>query len=817
MIVMKFGGTSVGNASRILQLTEIVKHQAEQSPVVVVVSAMSGVTNLLEEACNKAAAQDEGFRMVVEAIARQHDECIGSIPFSPDASSRLIAHVRESLQRLGEICKGLFLVGDLTPKTKAHIMSFGELLSSRIVTAVMEHVGLKPCWVDSRKLIITDNQYLSARVDFVVSNKNIKQEISTMHNLYVAPGYIARSSTGENTTLGRGGSDYTAAIFAGALDASVLEIWTDVNGMMSADPRLVRDTITIPTMSYEEAMELSYFGAKVIYPPTIQPAMAKQIPIVIKNSFKPDLPGTTISKDSAPGGYFVKGLTSIQNIALVTISGTGMIGVPGIAQRMFQALASANINILFITQSSSEHNICFAVTKEDAVAAKTAIENAYEYELRLQKIDPVQIENELGLVAVVGDGMRERAGIAGKIFSLLGENGINIRAIAQGATERNVSFIINQYNVSKALNVLHEGFFLSKYKTIHLYLLGAGNVGATLIQQIAKAQQSFLEAGNLDIKVIGLANSKQMLLDQAGISLTEWTNTLVSKGRPLNLEIFSSSIRDFNLRNSILIDVTASDDVSKIYPAMLEASVHVVTANKIAASAPFQEYKNLKELSLQHHVKFLNETNVGAGLPVIKTIRDLVLTGDKIRRIEAVLSGSLNYVFDRVGSDGCSFSQAVTEAREKGYTEPNPALDLSGKDVMRKILILSREAGLELEMEDIQNKPFLPADTLDAPDWEQLLHNLKKLDQSFDDNRVKLAEQNKRWRYMATLEHGMVATGLEVIDSTHPAYHLKGTDNIILIWTDRYATRPMVIAGAGAGPEVTASGVLADVISIANV
>ena len=817
MIVMKFGGTSVGNASRILQLTEIVKHQAEQSPVVVVVSAMSGVTNLLEEACNKAAAQDEGFRMVVEAIARQHDECIGSIPFSPDASSRLIAHVRESLQRLGEICKGLFLVGDLTPKTKAHIMSFGELLSSRIVTAVMEHVGLKPCWVDSRKLIITDNQYLSARVDFVVSNKNIKQEISTMHNLYVAPGYIARSSTGENTTLGRGGSDYTAAIFAGALDASVLEIWTDVNGMMSADPRLVRDTITIPTMSYEEAMELSYFGAKVIYPPTIQPAMAKQIPIVIKNSFKPDLPGTTISKDSAPGGYFVKGLTSIQNIALVTISGTGMIGVPGIAQRMFQALASANINILFITQSSSEHNICFAVTKEDAVAAKTAIENAYEYELRLQKIDPVQIENELGLVAVVGDGMRERAGIAGKIFSLLGENGINIRAIAQGATERNVSFIINQYNVSKALNVLHEGFFLSKYKTIHLYLLGAGNVGATLIQQIAKAQQSFLEAGNLDIKVIGLANSKQMLLDQAGISLTEWTNTLVSKGRPLNLEIFSSSIRDFNLRNSILIDVTASDDVSKIYPAMLEASVHVVTANKIAASAPFQEYKNLKELSLQHHVKFLNETNVGAGLPVIKTIRDLVLTGDKIRHIEAVLSGSLNYVFDRVGSDGCRFSQAVTEAREKGYTEPNPALDLSGKDVMRKILILSREAGLELEMEDIQNKPFLPADTLDAPDWEQLLHNLKKLDQSFDDNRIKLAEQNKRWRYMATLEHGMVATGLEVIDSTHPAYHLKGTDNIILIWTDRYATRPMVIAGAGAGPEVTASGVLADVISIANV
>ena len=817
MVVMKFGGTSVGSAERILQLTDIVRLQAERSPVVVVVSAMSGVTNLLEEACNKAAAQDEGFRAVVEAIARKHDECIGSIPCSPDVSSRLIVHVRDSLQRLGEICKGLFLVGDLTPKTKAHIMSYGELLSSRIVSAVMEHQGLASCWVDSRKLILTDNQYLSARVDFTASNKNIKEQIDGQHRIYIAPGYIARSTTGENTTLGRGGSDYTAAIFAGALDADVLEIWTDVNGMMSADPRLVRDTITIPSMSYEEAMELSYFGAKVIYPPTIQPAMANQIPIVIKNSFQPEHAGTTISRHSETGPYFVKGLTSIQNIALVTISGTGMIGVPGIAQRMFQALAAANINILFITQSSSEHNICFAVTKDDAVAAKNAIESAYEYELRLQKIDPVQVENELGLVAVVGDGMRERAGIAGKIFSLLGENGINIRAIAQGATERNVSFIINQYNVSKALNVLHEGFFLSKYKTIHLFLLGAGNVGSTLIQQIAVAQRAFLDAGNLDIKVIGLANSKQMLLDQGGINLLDWTKVLLEKGKPINLDAFAKEIKAFNLRNSILIDVTASDEVSQIYMGMLESSVHVVTANKIAASAPYEQYKHLKELALNHHVKFLNETNVGAGLPIIKTIRDLVLTGDKIHRIEAVLSGSLNYIFDRMGSDGCLFSQAVTEAREKGYTEPNPALDLSGKDVMRKILILSREAGLVLDMEDIQNRPFLPGDTLEADDWTQLYENLKELDKRFDDDRLKLAALHKRWRYMATLDHGKVVTGLEEIDSTHPAYHLKGTDNIILIWTDRYATRPMVIAGAGAGPEVTASGVLADVISIANV
>ena len=816
MIVMKFGGTSVGSADRILQLIRIVRERSAHTPVMVVVSAMSGVTNLLEEACNKAAAQDEGFKVVVEAIARRHDECIGSIPFSPAVSAKLILQVREPLQRLGEICKGLFLVGDLTAKTKAHIMSYGELLSSRIVAAAMEHEGLSPEWIDSRKVIVTDHQYLSARVDFVQTNKRIKDDIKG-HRLFIAPGYISRSITGDSTTLGRGGSDYTAAIFAGALDAAKLEIWTDVNGMMSADPRLVSDTVTIPAMSYEEAMELSYFGAKVIYPPTIQPAMTRQIPIVIRNSFEPEHPGTTISKLPERDPYFVKGLTSIQDIALVTISGSGMIGVPGIAQRMFQAMAQEKINILFITQSSSEHSICFAVTRQDADNARKAIETVYDHEMLVHKIDPVLVEHQLGLVAVVGDGMRERAGVAGKIFSLLGENGINIRAIAQGSTERNVSFVISQTNVGKALNVLHEGFFLSKYKTIHLFLLGAGNVGSTLIQQIALAQRSFLEAGNLAIKVAGIANSRQMLLDPNGIELTAWQQVLQEKGERLSLARWKNEIKTFNLRNSIMIDVTASEEVSDTYADMLETSVHVVTANKIAASSPYPVYRNLKELALTHNVKFLNETNVGAGLPIIKTIRDLILTGDHIHRIEAVLSGSLNYIFDRVGSDGCLFSDAVTEAREKGYTEPNPALDLSGKDVMRKILILSREAGLQLEMNDIVNKAFLPSTTLDPNEWTDLLKNLRALDTRFENDRLKLAQQDKRWRYMATLDHGHVSTGLEEIDSTHPAYHLKGTDNIILIWTDRYKQRPMVIAGAGAGPDVTASGVLADVISIANV
>ncbi|MGB3080114.1 MAG: bifunctional aspartate kinase/homoserine dehydrogenase I [Saprospiraceae bacterium] len=816
-IVMKFGGTSVGNAERIHQLVEIVRRRSHEGPLVVVVSAMSGITNLLEEACTKAANKNEAYHSTLDTIIRRHEECIASFPFSAAMSAELINQIREPLNRLGIICRGLSLVGDLTMKTKAHIMSFGELLSSRIIRAAMESDGLNAELIDSRELIVTDNQFLSARVDFEETNKRIRKYIDPSKKIYIAPGYVSRSDTGESTTLGRGGSDYTAAIFAGALDASRLEIWTDVNGMLSADPRLVRETITIPTMSYEEAMELSYFGAKVIYPPTIQPAMTRQIPIIILNSFDPDHPGTTISDHPDQSSHFVKGLTCIQDIVLVTLTGSGMIGVPGVAQRLFQALSEANINILFITQSSSEHTICFAINRQDDSIAKKAMEKTYAFEINLGKIDPIHMEYDLALVAVVGDGMRERAGIAGKLFSLLGENGINIRAIAQGSTERNISFVVNQHNVTKTLNVLHEGFFLSKYKTVHLYLMGTGNVGATLIEQIAVGQKAFKEAGSLDLKVCGIANSKHIYLDPLGIDLKDWRTTLKEHGKVLSLSDLKNEIKQFNLRNSILVDVTASEHVSKIYDDLLASSVHVVTANKIAASSPYPVYKRLKELSAQHNVKFLNETNVGAGLPIIKTIRDLVLTGDHIHRIQAVLSGSLNYIFDRIGSDGCLFSVAVTEAREKGYTEPNPALDLSGVDVMRKLLILSREAGLKLEMEDIKNKSFLPLGTLDANGWEELLDNLKKLDVQFEKERKELSASDKRWRYMASLDNGVVSTGLEEIDSTHPAYHLKGTDNIILMWTDRYANRPMVIAGAGAGPEVTASGVLADVISISNV
>ncbi len=814
---MKFGGTSVGSAERINQLIEIVRKRSGEDQLVIVISAMAGITNLLEEACNKAANKNESYRSTLDIIIRRHEECIGSIPFTPSISSDLIDQIREPLHRLGVICRGLSLVGDLTAKTKAHIMSFGELLSYKIVHAALQSAGITASTIDSREVIVTDNDYLSGRVDFEETNKRIINQVGNEHSIFIAPGYIAKSRTGEGTTLGRGGSDYTAAIFAGALNASRLEIWTDVNGMMSADPRLVKDTITIPTMSYEEAMELSYFGAKVIYPPSIQPALARNIPIIIKNSFEPEHTGTIISRYPERDSHFVKGLTCIQNIALVTVTGPGMIGTPGIAQRFFQALGDAGINVYFMTQSSSEHSFCFAISHNDAEDAKEAIESVYVFEITTGRIDPVHLEFNLALVAVVGDGMRERAGIAGKLFSLLGENGINIRAIAQGSTERNVSFVVDQHNATKTLNVLHEGFFLSRCKTVHLFLMGTGNVGSTLIHQIANSQKSYREKFGLDLKVCGIANSKFIHLDPMGIDLHTWESVLKEKGTALSLVTLKKQIKEFNLRNSILVDVTASEEVSNIYLDVLSSSVHVVTANKIAASSAFENYKSIKEISTKHNVKFLNETNVGAGLPVIKTIRDLVLTGDRIHRIQAVLSGSLNYIFDRIGSDGIAFSVAVTEAREKGYTEPNPALDLSGKDVMRKILILTRETGLNLEMEDIQNQPFLPAGTLDDSHWPDLLKSLEKLDANFEEERKKIARENKRWRYMASLIDGVVSTKLEEIDETHPAYHLKGTDNMILMWTDRYENRPMVIAGAGAGPEVTASGVLADVISISNV
>lgn len=815
MVVLKFGGTSVGSAENILQVIEIIKGRPDHDEMVVVVSAMSGITNLLEKAARQAASQDEQFRHTLEQISRKHDECIASLILPSELSNRVISEVREPLQRLGEICKGVFLVGDLTEKTKAHIMGYGELLSSRFVTAALQAAGLNAKWLDSRSLIKTNSDYLSAKVDFNESNSSIQSSINT-NGLYVLPGYIARSTRGENTTLGRGGSDYTAAIVASALEADVLEIWTDVNGMLSADPRFVKDALTIPVLSYEEAMELSYFGAKVIYPPTIQPALVRQIPILIKNTFEPDNPGTLIQANPSSDNYYVKGLTSIQEVSLITVSGSGMVGTPGMAQRIFQALSNLSVNALFITQSSSEHSLCFAVSRNEGSRVQEALNNMYKHELEDGFIDPIIVDDSLSLIAIIGDQMKGRPGIAGRIFNLLGENGISVSAISQGSLERNISLIVPQFQVEKALNVLHEGFFLSPYKTVHLFLLGMGHVGKSLFEQLSIAQEKLLREGTIDLRICAIANSKKMYFDNSGIK-TGRPEDLLSQGMELDIDVYSKKVRDLNLRNSIVVDVTASADVSDLYPFFLENNIHIVTANKIAASSPFDHYQMIKVTANEHHVKFLNETNVGAGLPVIKTIRELVLTGDRIRRIEAVLSGSLNYIFERLGNQGCTFSQAVSEARQKGFTEPNPALDLSGKDVMRKILILARESGLRLDMEDIKNESFLPASILDLPDWDQLKLGLESMDEEFGKIAESAAAQGKKLRFIATCKDGNLKTGLVAVDPTHPAFHLEGTDNVILIWTDRYESRPMAIAGPGAGPEVTASGVLGDIISVCNI
>lgn len=815
MVVLKFGGTSVGTAASILQIVNIIKARPDHDNMVIVVSAMSGVTNLLETAARQAALQDEQFKVTLSHISRIHDECVASLGLPSRLSSRVISEIRDPLQRLGEICKGVFLVGDLTDKTKAHILGFGEILSSRLLLTALEAGEMSPNWLDSRTLIATDANYLSAKVDYEKSVEAILGAISN-NGLFVIPGFVSRSITGENTILGRGGSDFTAAIIAAALQSDVLEIWTDVNGMLSADPRLVPEALTIPVLSYEEAMELSYFGAKVIYPPTIQPVMSRQIPVLIKNTFDPDSAGTLIQALPPKDKYYVKGLTSIREIALITISGSGMVGTPGMAQRIFQALSGLSVNALFVSQSSSEHSLCFAIARAESNRVLPSLRELYKHELVSGEIDPIQIDDQMSLIAVVGDQMKGRPGVAGRIFNLLGENGISVVAIAQGSSERNISLIVPQYQVERSLNVLHEGFFLSRFKTVHLFILGYGFVGRSLLEQLRLTQEKLLQDGSVDLRLCSIANSRKMYFDPVGINTADVV-TILEKGEPLDLNIFAEKVNSLNLRNSIVIDVTASSEVSNYYPFFLKHNIHVVTANKIAASAPYDFYQLIRRTASEHHVKFLNETNVGAGLPVIKTIRELVNTGDKIRKIEAVLSGSLNFIFEKVGKQVTTFSGAVTEAREAGYTEPNPALDLSGTDVMRKILILAREAGFTVNMEDIRNEAFLPSGILTLNDWDELKRELTLLDSDFATLAANTASQGKKLRYIATCKDGVLKTGLVAVEAEHPAYQLEGTDNIILIWTDRYASRPMVIAGPGAGPEVTASGVLGDIISICSI
>ncbi|MGI8883785.1 MAG: bifunctional aspartate kinase/homoserine dehydrogenase I [Pyrinomonadaceae bacterium] len=710
MKVLKFGGSSVGNAESIGKVVEIIIKAIENDSCVVVLSAMQGTTDALIETGKLAENGDVNFRVKIEEIAGKHYEAVRLL--LPDwAQNELLNFVEERISELKSFCEGIFLLRELSPRTLDRIVSFGEILSTKIVAAKLDSLGIENVWKDSRTLVKTDSNFGFAAVESAKTNLLIRDCVQNSNvNLHILQGFIASDSENMTTTLGRGGSDYTAAIFAAALDAEVLEIWTDVSGMMTADPRIVRNIRRIPRITYREAMELSHFGAKVIYPPTIQPVMAKKIPVWVKNTFAPDEFGTLIEAETEDGTEMIRGITSIDKISVLSLEGSGMVGVPGFSKRLFDALSRVNINVILITQSSSEHSICVAIEEKFGKTAKENVDREFEFEISVGKIEPLRVENDLSILALVGDNMRNHTGVSGKMFAALGGNGVNIRAIAQGSSERNISAIVESKNIRKAVNTLHEEFFSDNTKQINLYIVGVGNVGKKLLAQIEKQSDFLRENLRLNVRVVGLAKSVNKIIDEEGIEINN-SETLLANAAQMNITEFSDLIIEKNLRNSIYVDVTASDEIVETYAKLLRKSVSVVACNKIAASAEYEKYLNLKNLSREFGTPYLFETNVGAGLPVINTLNDLRRSGDEINRIEAVLSGTLNFVFNNYNGLR-SFSSVVRQAQTEGYTEPDPRLDLSGTDVARKILILAREAGFQMEMSDIENAGFLPESCL---------------------------------------------------------------------------------------------------------
>ena len=814
MIVLKFGGSSVANAQRIKQIAKIIDEYKNQKSLVIVVSALQGVTNLLEESGTHAVKGSTDFIGTLKTIESRHFEIINELVDSKNRTE-IAAQIKMLCNEAEEICQGISILGEYSQRSKAKLLSLGERMSSGVISASLNHLGHPNKLINAQELLVTDDNYMAGRIISDESRKKTQLAFSQVEGIVVMPGFIARNSKGETTTLGRGGSDYTAALLANYLKAERLDIWTDVNGMLTASPEIVSSAYTIAAMSYEEAMELSHFGAKVIYPPTIQPALELKIPIRIKNTFEPDHQGTLISDNPAINGSNVKGFSSINNLGLITISGSGMVGVPGIAMRAFKALSEIEVNVLFITQSSSEHTICIGVYASDSKKACSKLDDEFEAEISRKKVYPTQFEDKLAIVAMVGDKMKESIGLAGRAFKLLGDNGINIRAIAQGGTERNISIVVSEKDTRKALNVLHEGFFLSKYRKIHLFNVGVGTVGGNLLNQLKEQAEYLKEEYSIDVQVVGLANSKKMLFNANGISLDAWKDDLLAKGEPMDIHAFVNKMKEMNLRNSIFIDNTASANIVEAYKNVVEANISVVASNKIMASSPLSAYTDFRTSIKKRNLKFLHETNVAAGLPVLKTIDDLVASGDKILKIQAVLSGSLNFIFNNI-SETVSFSDAVIQAREKGLTEPDPSIDLSGLDVRRKILILARTSGYQLDLNDVDKNDIIPESELKAPNFEALLKNLQNNNAAIEAIRKEAAQHNRKLRFVAEFNNGKAVVGLQQVDSTHPAYNLDGMDNIILIYTRRYHEQPLVVKGAGAGPDVTASGVFGDIMRLAN-
>ncbi len=809
MKVLKFGGTSVGSAENIQMVKEILMGQDDD--VIVVVSALGGITDKILSAAKMAAIGTGYFQAELTEINTRHFETIEKL-FDGEKRTEVKENVQVLLDELERIVHGVSLIGELTPKTLDKIGGFGERLSSLIIA---EYIPLAS-WFDSSKLIRTNCDFGKAIVNFTVTNQFIQTAFSSFSGIAIVPGFIASNELGEYTTLGRGGSDYTGAIFAAALDVSTLEIWTDVNGFMTADPRVISKAYTIKTLSYSEAMELSHFGAKVIYPPTILPVYKKGIPVRIKNTLDPEAEGTLITASKLNGKDLpIKGISSISNITLITIQGLGMVGVTGISARLFGALARQNISVILISQASSENSISFAIDSLSSAKAEMAIRQEFEREIQLDQINKITIEENLAIVAIVGENMKHATGVAGKLFNTIGKNGINIIAIAQGASELNISWVVKVSDLRKTLNVVHESFFLSENVELNVFLLGIGLVGGNLLEQIKQQQPKLLKEKHLKIKLAGVANSKKMLFDREGMDISTFREKLMSEGHESSLEQFKNEIISLNMYNSIFVDCTASEKAAGLYAELLNANVSIVTANKVAASSTYENYALLKRTAKRKGVKFLFETNVGAGLPIITTLNDLVNSGDTILKIEAVLSGTLNFIFNTI-SEIVPLSRTIRMAKDQGYAEPDPRIDLSGVDVARKLLILVRESGYQFDMKDIKINTFIPAKYFEGS-VEDFWKNIPEIDTEFEAKRKKLAAEGRFWRFVAKFENGKAEIGLQEITAGHPFADLQGSNNLVMFTTERYQEFPMIIKGYGAGAVVTAAGVFADIIRVSNI
>jgi len=811
MKVLKFGGTSVGSVKSILSLKRIVENEARRQPIVVVVSALGGITDQLIATSRLAVSGKDEWRTSFEQMVDRHHKMIDTIITDPNDRETLFNTVDALFEQLHSIYFGVFLIRDLSKKTQDAIVSYGERLSSNIVATLVR--GSK--WMDSRSFIKTYDLAGKNTLDSALTNQLVLEAFKDMPRVTLVPGFISTDrDTGEITNLGRGGSDYTAAIIAAALDAEVLEIWTDVDGFMTADPRVIKSAYTIDQLSYVEAMELCNFGAKVIYPPTIYPVCVKNIPIRVKNTFNPSAPGTIIKEKIANDAKPIKGISSINGTSLITVSGLSMVGVIGVNRRIFTALADNGISVFLVSQASSENSTSIGVRNEDAKEAVKVLNHEFASEIANGAMYPMHLESNLATIAIVGENMKHTPGIAGKLFGTLGRSGISVIACAQGGSETNISFVVDSRSLRKSLNVLHDSFFLSEYKVLNLFVCGVGTVGGKLLEQIRNQYDELKEHSRLKLNVVGIASSKNAIFDRDGIDLNNYREQL-HNSEPSTPHSLCENILKMNIFNSVFVDCTASADIAALYPTLLNHNINVVAANKIAASSSYDNYRLLKDTALLRGVKFLFETNVGAGLPIIGTINDLRNSGDRILRIEAVLSGTLNFIFNEIAAD-VPFSETVRRAKEQGYSEPDPRIDLSGTDVIRKLVILTREAGYRIEQDDVEKHLFVPDEYFQGS-VDDFWKKLPRLDADFEQKRKQLEKEDKRWRFVATMDQGKTSVALKAVGKDHPFYSLEGSNNIVLLTTERYKEYPMLIQGYGAGASVTAAGVFANIMSIANI